>query len=401
MKKTPYKRQLSFNERFFLVFDKINPPIANQFIMEGAGSFEPESWERAVREASEANPGSRVMLKGHLGFSRLVDSGKTPPVKQVDGSQWSGHDPENAPFLQTALPIRQGLPCEVLLVEGTPQRVIFRTHHSVMDGRGTMTWIFDIFRALNGKKCRGSNSVLTDAELAMKIQPKSRKAFPFEHIAPTGTADGEPSGVTWQRRTIQGTYPNITARLALLLAREAWKYRDGIVRISIPVDLRAYEEGLTSTGNLTFAIYVEIKKDSTVESIKNDITAQISSFPDGILSEGDDIYRQIPVSLMAWKAKSICRERHREGIYSISSLISNMGALDLSRFSGGGFTASAMWGIPPGGEYFPLVMGTCSYNNDTTEIIITMPKVLAGQNRMDSIFDTLITGLQQDESGKK
>lgn len=86
--------------------------------------------------ASAGNPGSRLILRGHLGSCRWVDSGKTPPVREIDGSRWDGLGPVGAPFLQEPLSPIKGPMCEVLLIHGDPLRVAFRVHHGVMDGRG-------------------------------------------------------------------------------------------------------------------------------------------------------------------------------------------------------------------------------------------------------------------------
>ncbi|HQL82226.1 MAG TPA: peptide synthetase, partial [Spirochaetota bacterium] len=94
-----FSRQLTPTERVYLVNAELSPPFANQIIFEGTGEFKPEHWRKAVEVASAANPGSRLVLKGSLCFARWTDSGKTPPVREVDGSRWSGMDPEGAPFL--------------------------------------------------------------------------------------------------------------------------------------------------------------------------------------------------------------------------------------------------------------------------------------------------------------
>jgi hypothetical protein len=55
-----------------------------------------------------------VVLEGHLISARWVDTGKSAPVRLVDGSQWSGWDPKGAPFLRDPLDTREGPTCEVL-----------------------------------------------------------------------------------------------------------------------------------------------------------------------------------------------------------------------------------------------------------------------------------------------
>src|SRR4030042_2251198 len=145
-----YTKKVSFNERVFLAAAQLAPPMANQMIFEGRGSLDYQHLQKAVETASEANPGSRLILKGILGGCRWVDSGTTPPVIDIPHSRWTGYDSENAPFLEKPLCPKQGPTCEVVLVQGDPVRVIFRSLHGVMDGRGTFIWAEEVFRSLRG-----------------------------------------------------------------------------------------------------------------------------------------------------------------------------------------------------------------------------------------------------------
>src|SRR5512142_1834581 len=94
-----YTRKLSFNERLFVVGNKLSPPMMNQGIFEGKGVLDYGLWKKAVDAASEANPGSRLVLKGVLGSCRWVDSGINPPVIEIKDSKWSGSGWEHGPFL--------------------------------------------------------------------------------------------------------------------------------------------------------------------------------------------------------------------------------------------------------------------------------------------------------------
>ena len=391
-----YTRPLSFNERFFLVFDEMCPPVANQLIFEGSGVLDKKRWEQAVKTASEANPGSRVVLKGRLGRSRWIDTGKTPTIREADGSLWDAMGPDNAPFLKTILPYREGPSCEVLLIHGNPLRVAFRTHHAVMDGRGTMTWAEDIFRVLRGEEPIGSTSILTDTELAREIQKETRKPYPVEHIAPTGSAQGSEEGMTWKRKRLTGTYPNALGQIAVLTAKEAWRHHEGVVRFSIPVDMRQHQKGLRSTGNLSFAIYIEVRPETTPEQVAAEVEQQVRERREGMLTPGDDLYRHIPIKLMAEKTKKIIARRHENNLYSMSGVLTNMGRIPLQYFSGGGFNTDGLFGIPPTIEYFPFFLGLGGYGN-IFEMILTVPKVLATNGRLEDTFNRISANFRPAE----
>jgi hypothetical protein len=388
-----YTRKLSFNERVFVVGARLSPPLANQMIFEGTGILEYERWRSAVETASAANPGSRVILRGALGACRWVDSGITPPVIEITGSRWTGFSSENAPFLEKPLLPESGPTCEVVLVQGEPLRVIFRTLHGAMDGRGTFTWAEDTFRALRGEPCIGSASRLTDTELARSFQKKFRKPYPTEHIPPTGKSDMSETGFVWRRVSVKIRPHNLLAQIAILTAREAWRHSDGIVRIGIPVDMRPRIPGIVSTANLTFAIYIEVKKDSTPEQIAEDIALQIKERREGMLSKGDDLVRYVPMRLMQTAGSRIIRGRHKTGIYSISGFISNFGRMNLQNYTGGGFEATGIFTIPPANEYVPFFLVVAGYG-DTVELILSLPRKLATNNRLDGILDYIVNNIK-------
>lgn len=388
-----YTRQMSFNERIYAAMDEVCPPIYNQLIFEGEGVLDPGAWLRAVDKASEANPGSRLVLKGFLGLSRWVDSGLTPRVREVHAPQWDGFGPVGAPFLEERLLFREGPTCEVVLIHGDIPRVAFRTHHAVMDGRGTLTWAEDVFRALRGENVIGSSSTLTDVEMVKSFQNRKRKPFPPEHLSPTGTARGNERGVVWKRARIRGSFARVLPRCAVLLAREARSISEGVVRFGVPVDLRRHRKDLRSTANLSFALYIEVKPDTTEEQIAQDLAFQLEHGYEGMLSRGDELFRHLPMRLIRSQGLRIIAARHASGRYSLSGVLSNLGRIDLKPFEGGGFKAVGFWAIPPRNEYHPLFLAMMGYE-DCLELILSMPAVLASGGRMDAILDGLVRGMK-------
>lgn len=387
-----YKRTLSFNERFFLATDRVTPPFCNQMIFEGSGSFEKDRWLEAIDSASEANPGSRVVLKGILSMSKLVDSGKTPRLRIVEANGWDGMSDHNAPFLHEHLDPDKGPTCEVVLIRGDVLRVAFRTHHSVMDGRGTIYWAEDIFRALRGEKPAGSDSTLTDIELAGAYRKEGRFPPPHKFIAPTGIADTEGNGVTWTRRHLSGNYKNLLPRISVAVAEEARRQREGEIRITIPVDLRQRDKDIRSTGNLTNTIYIEVRPESTAESVSKDISLQLENFYDCRYYHREKLMSFVPLRIMTKELKKIIAVKHAQGLYHNSGIISNLGKIDLKKFSGGGFTAVTWFSIPPCQEILPFFT-TLAGSENSVSITAGMPRVLASRGRLENFIENITSKL--------
>ncbi|MBU0996275.1 MAG: hypothetical protein KJ737_27570 [Proteobacteria bacterium] len=390
-----YSRKLSYNERLYIAGEGITPPAANQFVFDGSGVLDSEKWKSAVKEASRANPGSRLILKGFLGSSRWIDSGQTPPVREIECKNWNDKEPLDASFIKDILPVKKGPTCEVVLVHGNPLRVVFRTHHSVMDGRGTFIWIEDIFRALKGDPLLGSDSDLTDTELARSFQKEFRKPFAFDNLAPTGKAKGNDRGITWRKMNFSGRFYNLVGQLAILSAKEAWRHAEGKFRLSLPVDMRHHSKGIRSTGNLTMPIYLEITKDTRPEHITRNISHMLRDGAEGMIEKNDPLLRFIPIRTIRAHWKKIVNECHQKGLYRTSGLISNLGLIPLNFFSGGGFRSESFWTVPPSYDNIPFFLGLAALGNNHFSIMVSMPKVLASDGRIDAFMEKIISGLEK------
>jgi hypothetical protein len=131
-----FQRPISATERIWLGIDGAFGPYVNQAVVEGKGNIDFELLKAAIEKASEANPGSRLVLKGNLRGCYWLDSGESPKIRKIS-AEWDGLGPDNAPFLCDPLPYT-GPTCEAIYLEGTIPRIIFRSNHSVMDGIGTL-----------------------------------------------------------------------------------------------------------------------------------------------------------------------------------------------------------------------------------------------------------------------
>ena len=191
----PYTRKVTPLERLFIVLAELDTPFSNQMVLEGTGTLDESRWEKAVHEACEANPGSRVVYRGRSRWAKWVDTGVAVPVRSFDGSRWNAQGPEGAPFFFEPLPFKDTHSCEVVLVQGDPARVVFRSLHAVMDGRGTLFWAQDIFRALRGEPLIGTTSTMTDVEIMSRLNyPVNLPRKPKDCLAPTGAIDGDEPG---------------------------------------------------------------------------------------------------------------------------------------------------------------------------------------------------------------
>jgi len=380
--------------RLWVAADNIQPPFANQLVFDGYGEIDFAKLESAIVAASEANPGSRYVLRGMLGWSRWVDSGIAPRLRVVDGAGWDGLGPDGAPgCLGERLDVHRGPSCEVVVILGEPLRLVFRSHHGVMDGRGTLTWAEDIFRSLRGEALIGSDAAVSENDL-LNISPvKIEKAIPCVYSSPVGNAIGNEQGMTWKRVIVKGSYRHLLSRVMICVARQVWKHSRENARFGISVDMRPRREGLRSTNNLTNAFFLDFGPDMDHVKLSEIITRRMQNREDGTYTLEDRLICHTPLRLLELIIKKTIKAQHRSGQYRYSAYVSNMGRVPIHDFSGGGFTATAFWGIPPGLGMVPLFLGVGGHE-DRVELIATMPRVLACEGRLDALLRNIADDLE-------
>jgi hypothetical protein len=389
---TQYTRKISFSERLSIAADRILPPFTNNMILEGCGAIDFNRLKSAVEAASEANPGSRLVLRGALNKARWVDSGKCPRVREADGSGWSGLSSEGAPYLQEPHSlITEGPLCDVILIHGNPLRLSFRTHHGIMDARGTMLWVEDIFRVLRNEPLMGSHSILTDMDIPMPVRKEKGKSNARACIALTGVATGKEHGMIWIRRQIAGRFRNLLAQVAVLTAAAARTHSNGKVIFNVPVDRRTVEAPL-STANLTVSVNIEVPPGASPEALTEEIKTLVRDQGRYMGFFLRKIYPFIPTGVIVRVMEAAGGRMRSSGRYPISGIISNVGKIPLEKYTGGGFHADTSFFIPPNLDIIPAFIGLFG-TGDSIGIIINMPKVLADSGRIEALMEHVVSGL--------
>jgi hypothetical protein len=363
-------------------------------VLEGTGTFDFERLYDAVAMASEANPGCRLIIKGALRSCYWLDSGVTPLLRRISDATWDGYSQDNAPFLNDRLPC-DGPTCEVLWVEGPKQRLIFRSHHGAMDGRGCMIWAEDVFRALRGEELPGSRSNISKLDIMTGITDQTRKPRPVKCIAPTGKDRPGSPGVTWKRLSVTGKFHRLLGKVGWALAQSAWQYDEGPVRFLVPVDLRSRQPGVLSTGNLNAALYLDVTRESSPDSITQDILKQLENKNDCMRVEGENFYDMIPLKVIGIGLKMISRSSHTQGRYNLSGVISNLGRIDTTKFCSSGFRTDTVFFIPPKSDIIPAFI-TLTGCTGVEEICVSVPNGLGSENRFERLLQDIRLAVSPD-----
>lgn len=392
----------------------------NSFVVEGASctgqsKFSKQSnplikqdWEQAVKTLRNTHVGAQLKLKGYSMFSHWDDTGLPPQVIELDASNWDGRTLHNANFLHRPLDIRIGQCSELLLLQGPTPRVLLRTHHSVMDGKGTHSYLMDLFRVLKGERPLGANSRTYDWQL--RETPFEReKPTPANSISPLGPLRNMDTSCQWLRVTIPIPYhQRLLVKLSRLLTQFAcvqWENETIAKRLSynIAVDLRRYlPADHISTANLTGFVKIPMDRIESDRDFQKRLAEAIRNNRALHWPKIVEPFSWLPSKLFQENAKVIAN-RYQNNRFHCSALISMMGKTQLTEMHYENFRAVTNYGVVSGSPGLPLFIGVCEGGNDgqhysssqAIEILMGAPNALGGMERLEKLGNYFRQNLMQ------
>ena len=392
-------------ERLWSAVAHICPPFTVQLVVEGAPGPEQPALDRptlrrAVATAAREHPGVRLRRVGHLSWSRWRAHGGAPPVREVDGHRWSGRDEQGAPFLQ--LPLMPGGPTvEVLLVRGAPDRVVFRGHHAVVDGRGLLHFAEDVFAVLRGESPTGATLQVVDLELARNLGGTGRGREKPSWSMPTGMPVPVPRGtpMPWRRVRFEGSTRRLLPRLALAVHHASRAYTQEPLQIEVPVDLRRHlPDGTHTTANITGGARIdmpEVVASADPESTFVALLKEGAAHPDAAAPIIDtQLFRFLPTKTTIRVLQKVRAKSLETGKAGTSAILSNLGRYPLERLSCPRHTASSWFWVPSGGPVVPLFI-LVTGDGAGVELSVGMSPELATGGRLDGLVEGILDHLHR------
>lgn len=392
-----YTRRISFNERLYLASEAMKPGFCIQIVVEGDGTLTAEDLSSAVARAAAVNPGARLVRRGVLGWMRWVACGPTPPVRVVASWVDCGGTGSSAPPSEIERPLDPdvGPTCEVVISPGPRARVVFRCFHGVMDARGLLQFAEDVFHALRGEKPEGATCALSDTEVVeSSVDARARTRPPLKSDCATLTASRSRGAgpVIWKRVTLEGPMPSLVARIAVELARYARRFHAGTTRVMVPVDLRNYRRELRSTANMTYPLFVDVSPERSWRELHKEILKRLGAKEPMRLDPAEKLLPWLPMWLVTaiywlWLAG------HRiTGRYPFSALVTHVALQGVAPLDGAGFTARALYFLPPQADFIPLGISAVS-GADAAHLVVSAPRSLLGEDQLSTLCEALQRGV--------
>lgn len=349
-----YVRKVSALERYSLVLHKLYRYHVDG-ILEGRGTVNVADLQTAVNMAAEKNPAIRVRLKGVLGFSRWVDSGVAPQVRAIPSSLWDGRSEVHASFLLEPLPVLQGGPIADVLVVPCADgytRIVFRTVHAAIDGRGFMHWVDEVCKAMRAETLTGSWSTLTDldvqAQYAAELAPEE-PALPVSclPVVEPSPAPYQPLAYIWRRVELPGNQAQLLTKAAAFFGDWIRQREAGEVGFTIPVDYRGLRTPELGMGNLTGYLRLTVPEGASPRALMKQLLTKIQAKVDCRTFPNIKTLLWIPV----WYMLRQLRPKVDTILYTRTPALPtgglvSMGLIHPSTYSFPGFDVSAFYGIP-------------------------------------------------------
>lgn len=323
---------LSSIEKLYLTGEVLSPPFAIQIIIEGNGDFAEEQFTNAVFHVSSFYP----YLTARLIKGKWVLTRDSLPIRKICLSSLQDE-------LQKRLSISH-MPVEILWgQEGNKIKIAFRALHILVDARGFLLFIEDVFRYLRGEVVEGSASGMTE-ESFIKSRKNVFKRPPLRPKYNSPVPLNREYGVTPSfiiRKTIKGTDSHIIAKIISFLGRDV----DSSL-FMIPVDLRRHQDAENSVRNLSLPIFINQNKQESWISIQEKIIHALQKEQEISEDGSEAILSLIPFGLLRYILKKLIRYQDKNNKFLMTSLISHLGKIPLRKFTFKGFHPETLYSLP-------------------------------------------------------
>lgn len=331
-----FRRPVSPVEWWFAAHPRRAAPVV-QLVVEGDGEIGHAELAAAVALASRACPGARLVRRKRV----WVDGGETPPVRTVDA--WEGEPGPITRLRALHRPLTDTETCEVLLVPGSPVRVVFRASHAAMDGHGVLAWAADVFRVLRGEQPVGAPSAVTESDVMDRLGVTRTETRPaLEWPSPLGQPPCTRNRRTlWRRLTVDGYHPALVAKVATALT-SIFGLETG--RYAIAVDLRRHVPGERSTANLSQSTLFDVRADRPWTEPHERLLRALAERRE-LSGRVDPALLAMPIALLRPLIALLDRRSAARDRYAATATLSHLGRIEQADFSTLTFAATTAYSL--------------------------------------------------------
>ncbi len=381
----PFERRISDNEWLYIRFQENFQQFNIQLVVSGNGHVSLADLETAVALASEIHPIARCVKKGKVWF----DSGIAPVVlshaETVDTQTVLKH-----PVVKEIMPIEKATTRIHSFNEG--QLIVFQVFHGIMDGKGVLMFIKNVFHALNGRSLEALNFWGDEGQFIKPLMV-NKKPFDlkFRYNGLSEYRNPMNGDFDFKRLTINTSYTNLVPKLCRIFSHLSG---DAKSKWMIPVDIRRHRRGIKGDSNLTLPIFVYTDKNMSEKdiageylySLKENEELNINNVKIFGVSVGGKFVGRL------W-TKALLSLQNIKGKFAVSGLFSFLGKVNLGDFCTKHFEAEEIFAIPPYQPFAPFTLIVLNYE-DRTELTISYSTGYCENDKMEQTLKLLKTAFE-------
>ncbi len=383
-------RKASPNERMYIEAQKNFSPLNIQILFEGEGDIDKSILINAVNKASDACTNSRLIYsKG-----KWIDSSKYPEVHVVHNKNFDGFNFEVLELDKRVLDITDKPAIEVIIIKGKINGILFRIFHGLMDGKGALLFIENVFNVLNNKEVEVIDSSYSDLTFLKTLDYKKFKSLGFPKLKILGNELKHLNyrKVNTKRIRIEGNYSSLVSKIIKVFTDS---FTDKNSLFMIPVDLRKKDKTLLNASNLVLPIFLETKKGESYKTINERFIKKIINDDYLNINNADlGLINYMPASILNLTLKlynALCKKLN---VHSTSGTISYVGNYDLNDYSYESFKCTSFYSIPLCTPFSPVALVSYS-NNHATEISISYYDGVISESKMIEISENIIDEVKE------
>ncbi len=361
-----WSRRLTLNERLYRINESLCPPGIIHYVVHGRGKIEPNELQEAIDMLISKTPALKLKLQGNM----WTFNGPGP--KLIIHDHAFPEDWNDSVFTSTLNPNNDGC-CEIHLFQADRNSILFRVLHSAMDGVGGLTVLECLFALLNGLPCDVISHHPKDNEVRKSISdevPNKRENYRFNCH---GLNQRQSTKYSNQCQTAVINLDSRIDGVIGLVGHWHMVQTQQPARFLIPVNLRRHKSVETSVANLSLPIYLNMDLHQTSDEIQTNLLTQLAA--NNELAK--DPLEWFGTSAPDWLLKRVLRKRsvkaQATNRYPMSGFLSDLGKINLQRFTTSSFEADDVFALPTYTSLTPFCLIACHHDNGA-RIAIRVPQ---------------------------
>lgn len=318
---TDFVRKISCNELLYADMGEVFHACDSHYILEIKKLKSEKKLEEAINAAASFNSGTNVKLVG----KKYYNSDTKIILQKIEIKEENIYDNK---LFRSGLDTSSTTIAAYLAKHKRKRYLIIKVAHYIMDGKGGIMFIENIFRSLRNEELIKYSNELSDRDFLKTLDYKKKIEPKFPNLTPIHSK--RVSKYVMKRRVIiLNCYTTaIVAKIAKIIADE---FKENTVRFMIPTDIRRHDRSKKYCGNMVLPTLLTVDKNTdTIASLNGKMLMSLKNKDElNIKNTSYFFYDHLPKLIRQHFMKSFVGLANKTQKFSIGSVISYLGKVNV------------------------------------------------------------------------